>query len=147
MCYASTILPMPDTTGGSMNLKIQIVIAGYGGEPVTLVASLDNNGILVVVKDIAYREEKVSHEFSLVSNLDLPQTDFRFDDKDLRNTIRSYFTRIAQETLILNNPVARFRPDNKIERDTVDERGQRYRIAPDINSNSNSRSETPSQRT
>lgn len=114
-------------------MKIQSTIAGFTGAPTTLLGKLDTNtGVLVVVKEVAYREERIDPEFALVSNLDLPALDLRFGDENIRDAIRGYFTRAAQETIDLVAAVARHAPDHRIERDQVDEKGRRYRLAPDI---------------
>jgi len=114
-------------------MKIQSTIAGFHGQPVTIIGQLDDrSGILVLVKDVAYREERISDEFALVSNLDLPEVDFRFTDRHLADAIRAYYMRRAQRTLSVEDALRRFEPDNKIEGDSVDEGGRRYRIAGDI---------------
>lgn len=114
-------------------MKIQSTIAGFSGEPITMVGNLDEKtGVLVVVKAVKFREERIAPDFALVSNLDLPELDFLFTDKLLRETIRSYYTRKAQLTLDIMTEASRFQPDNKIEQESVDEGGRRYRIAPDI---------------
>lgn len=114
-------------------MKIQSTIAGFAGQPVSLVASLDKKtGVIVVVKEIKFREERAKEDFVLVSNLDLPSLDLRFSDDLIRDSIRAYFTRKAQITLDLHDAVKRFAPDQKIEQDAVDEGGRRYRLSPDI---------------
>lgn len=114
-------------------MKIQASIAGFGGEPASLLANLDaNTGVLVIVKQIKFREERAAADLALVSNLDLPDLDYRFEDKHLRDTIRAYYTRKAQLTLDIMTDVKRHEPDNKIEQEAVDEGGRRYRVAPDI---------------
>lgn len=114
-------------------MKIQSTIAGFAGEPCTLVGSLDDRtGVLVIVKQIRYREERIDPSFALVTNLDLPELDLHFRDDHLSETIRVYYTRKAQMTMDLLPEVRRYEPDNKIEQESVDEGGRRYRIAPDI---------------
>lgn len=115
-------------------MKIQATIAGFQGEAVSLLANLDENtGVLVIVKTVKYREARAASDVALVSNLDLPDLDYRFTDKELRESIRAYYTRKAQLTLDLMNDVRRYEPDNKIQMESVDEGGRRYQVAPDIN--------------
>lgn len=114
-------------------MKIQATIGGFAGEPCTMIALLDERtGVLVIAKTVKYREERIAPDYSLVSNLALPDMDLTFEDKNLRDTIRAYYTRKAQLTLDLLPEVKRYEPDNRIEQDAVDEGGRRYRIAPDI---------------
>lgn len=115
------------------NLIIQSTISGYSGTAVTLMSVLDENtGILVVAKSIEFREDRSDEAAALISNLDLPDLDKRFTDDMLRDAIRSYFTRSAQGTISILDQLNRFRPDNQIEKESVDERGQKYRLNADI---------------
>lgn len=114
-------------------MKIQSTIAGFKGEPKTLIGNLDERtGVLVVVKEVKHRENRIAPDFALVSNLALPELDFTFEDKHIRDTIRAYYTRKAQGTLDVLNEIRSCEPDNNIEQDAVDEGGRRYRINPDI---------------
>lgn len=114
-------------------MKIQATIAGFSGQPVTLLALLDENtGVLVVSKEVTYREERIGEDFALVTNIDLPDCDMRFDNDHMRDAIRTFFTRSAQQTLVIENAVRRYDPNQKIQRDKVTERGQTYELHPDI---------------
>lgn len=114
-------------------MKIQCTIAGFSGQPSTIIGNLDENtGVLVMVKEVTYREERIAPDFALVSNLDLKELDFRFDDKHLSDAIRSFYTRKAQMTLDIMTGLQRYDPESRIEREAVDESGRRYRVAPDI---------------
>lgn len=114
-------------------MKIQSTIAGFAGQPTTIIGSLDERtGVLVMVKEVKFREERIDETFALVSNLNLPELDFRFGDDHLGSAIRTYFTRRAQTTIDIMQELQRHLPDNKIESDAVDEGGRRYRIHPEI---------------
>lgn len=111
-------------------MKIQASIAGFTGQPTTLIANLDDStGVLVIVKELKYREERAATDVALISNLDLPDLDMRFSDENLQTAIRSFFTRTAQHTLDVMTEAQRHNPATQIERGEVDESGQRYRIA------------------
>lgn len=113
-------------------MKVQVTIAGFMGQPVTLACVIDDEtGVLTVGKQVAYNEDRIEG-FAVVSNLDLADCDYLFTDKHLRGAIRSYFSRSGQDTIAIVPALARYQPDNKIERDAVDETGPRYRISPDI---------------
>ncbi len=66
------------------------------------------------------------------TNLDLPAIALRFDDARLRDAIRDYYRRSSQDTIDLIDKLARHSPDNAVTNDGFDDRGPRYRIAPDI---------------
>lgn len=114
-------------------MKIQTTIAGFKGEPKTLIGNLDERtGVLVMVKEVKHRESRIAPDMALVSNLALADLDFTFKDEHIRDTIRAYYTRKAQLTLDVMNEIRSCEPDNMIEQDAVDEGGRRYRISPDI---------------
>lgn len=101
-----------------MSMKIQATIAGFAGQPITLVAVLDEHtGVLVVAKEVKYREERIAPDFALISNLDLPDLDFSYTDALMRDSIRAYYTRKAQQMLDLNGDLQRHEPDARIELD------------------------------
>lgn len=114
-------------------MRIITIISGFQGSAVTIASVFDEKtGVLVVAKQIGYREDRPKPDMALVSNLDLQSCDFQFTDKHLRDAIRSYFTRRSQGMLDIDSSLARYLPDNRIEQDGVDESGRKYRIAPEI---------------
>jgi hypothetical protein len=56
-----------------------------------------------------------------------------FTEQDLRDSISDYFNFAGRSLLMLEDPVSRFNPSSKIEADGIDERGRKFRVAPDIN--------------
>lgn len=108
-----------------------VSISGFSGPPTTLVCVLDESGVLVVAKSIAFTEERVK-DFAMVSNMDLQANDYRYTDDDMREAIRAYFTRMAQGLIDLVDELSRFQPHQAIEKDQIDESGPRYRLSPDI---------------
>jgi hypothetical protein len=113
-------------------MLVQVSIAGFSGQPATLACVInDQSGVLVIAKSVTYTEERLSGA-ALVTNLDLPDYDFRFTDAHLRESIRSFFTRTGQDMLVIAADMRRYDPTNRIERDAVEESGPRYRISPDI---------------
>lgn len=113
-------------------MKIQATISGFQGAPCTIIGSLEPNGVLVLVKEIKFREDRAGKDFALISNLNLPSLDMRFEDAMLSQAIRTYYTRKSQMTLEVMKELQRFLPDHKIQLETVDEHGRRYRLADDI---------------
>lgn len=114
-------------------MRVQCSIAGFSGLPITLLGSLnEKTGVLVVLKAVAYTEKRLAEDVAMISNADLPDCDYRFTDDDMRGAIRSYFGRASQDGIDIHDELARYRPDNRIERDGIDERGMKYRCSPDI---------------
>lgn len=114
-------------------MRIQTSVSGFGGRPVTLLSIYDEGaGTLTIAKAVDYREAKIAPDMAVVSNVDLPERDAHFTDDQLRDSIRAYFAMSATDYLILDDSLARFRPDNRIEQDKVDESGRKYRVAPEI---------------
>lgn len=114
-------------------MRIITIISGFQGQAVALASVLDEKtGVLVVAKQLAYREDRPKPDMALVSNLDLQSCDFLFSDKHLRDAIRSYFTRRSQGMLEIDSALGRYLPDNRIEQDGVDESGRKFKISPDI---------------
>lgn len=114
-------------------MRILTVISGYQGPPIALASVLDEStGVLVIAKQLSYREDRPAPDMAVVSNLDLKACDFLYTDARLRDSIRAYFARRGQGTLEIESILGRYMPDNKIEQDGVDESGRKFRISPDI---------------
>lgn len=114
-------------------MRIQVSIAGYSGTPVTLACVKDPaTGVLVISKQVKYNEAKLAPDFALVSSHTLAQTDFTFNDEKFGDAVKAYFDQKGQGILVVHESLARFNPDNRIEYDSVDATGRRYRIAPEI---------------
>lgn len=114
-------------------MKIQASIAGFTGQPITLMAVYsEDSGIFFVAKQIKFREDRALEGALLISNMDLPTVDSRFTDADFSGAIGSYFDLVAMRALDIDSDLQRFKPDNKIEVDKVDESGKKYRISPEI---------------
>lgn len=113
-------------------MKIVCSIAGYQGPATSLACSyVEDDGVLVVLKQIEYREAR-PEGFAMVSNLDLPALDFRFTEEHLKTAIQTYYTRMAQGLIDIDDAVVRYRPDNRIESSEITPMGRAYRIAPEI---------------
>lgn len=114
-------------------MRIQVNAAGYHGDPVTIMCLLDEQtGVLVVGKKVDYRESRVKPDVALVTNMDLPDLDFRFQDRHLSESIRSFFTRDGQGLLDITKELGLYNPKEKIEMVGVDEGGRRYNIHDEV---------------
>lgn len=113
-------------------MKLQVLISGFMGQATTLLCVVDDDtGVLTIGKQVPFSEARMEG-FALASNMDLPECDYLFTDKHLRDAIRSYFSRGGQDMVAFAPSLVRYKPDNRIEKDAVDESGPRYRISPDI---------------
>lgn len=113
-------------------VKFQVSIAGYNGPATTLNCVIIAAENVLVIAEEHPLEETRRDGFGMVSNLDLAAVDYRFTDQHMRDAINSFFVRDSQQTLDLVEKLARHAPHNAITKDGYDERGPRYRIAPDI---------------
>lgn len=112
--------------------KFLVSIAGYSGPAITLVCAYDQRDDVLIVAEEGPLVEVRREGFGMVTNLDLPAIDLRFDDARIRDSIRDYFRRSSQDTIDLIDKLARHSPDNAVTNDGFDDHGPRYRIAPDI---------------
>ena len=110
-----------------------VSVTGLEGPAISITCALerDTNVLVIVAEEKPFREER-KEGFALVTNVDLPAHDWRFTDNDARDAITSYFARSTQGTLDLLKDVKHLDPQAAIFRESYDENGPRYKIAPDI---------------
>jgi len=108
-------------------LIIQCNIGGFGGEPITMLAVLNDVNMLTVVKTTPYTESRVKEESAFIGNVG-DDLDYKFTDKDFNHAIMAFLDRKATDTLVLSKELARFEPSARLELDKVGERGRSYRI-------------------
>ena len=117
-------------------MKFVVSISGYGqngAEPVTLRCFHDvETDFLVIDTKAPEFAESRPEGFALVTNLELQTRDFLFSNDHIRDAIRDYFARDGQGLIDIEDELNRYRPDSKIERDGIDERGPKFRLSPDI---------------
>lgn len=116
-------------------MKFVVSISGYGADgaqAVTLVCFHDaETDFLVVDSSMEFAEQR-PEGFALVTNLPLQTRDFLFTADHIRDAIRDYYARDGQGIIDIDDVLQRYRPDGKIERDGIDERGPKFRLSPDI---------------
>lgn len=96
-------------------MKIQANIIGYPGEPVTLLSFYDaETSLLVVHKDVKYREDRVSDSV-IVSNTDLPARESLFDNDQVEEGILCYLEMKNSGRIDMREAAARFDPSQKIQ--------------------------------
>lgn len=113
-------------------MLLQISISGYSGAATTLICFIDEDSdAMIVSKSVPFSEKRMKNCVH-ISNMDLPERDFFFEETMLRDAIMTYFRRSAQGTLDVMEELSRYKPDNKIEMDAVQASGTQYRIDPTI---------------
>lgn len=126
----------------SDTMRLQVSIGGYvppGGtaDAVTVVGELDlGTGALLVAIARTVKpgqvEKRVPGAIVTTNNAATEDRDALFTDQDLRDAIDAYFDLAGRGLLVLDGSAERMNPSNKIEPDGLDERGRKYRFAPDI---------------
>lgn len=120
-------------------IQIQATFAGYGGGARTLFSAYDPaSRVLVIAKDADYREQR-RPGCVVLTNIDGIACDSRFTDGDIRDAISAYYALNKgvsvdgkSNRLMLDPSVTRANPEAVIERDGIDDRGPKYRIAEGI---------------
>lgn len=103
---------------------MQAEIGGYFGKSVNLIAALDpDSGLVIVSKELTLGERVPGAPF--VTN------DRRFTEDRFSDAIRHYFRAISTGLLELTPAVPKHDPKHKIETDSMNENGARYRLHPD----------------
>lgn len=123
------------------SIRLQATIGGLAtggqGGAETLLGEMDlTSGVLLVdaARTVRAGEDEVRHEgcAALTNNPAAEEQDALFTDADIRDAIHDYFSFQGRGLLVLDDAVARHNPATKIEPDGLDERGRKYRIAPDM---------------
>lgn len=122
-------------------IQIQATFAGYSGSAATVFSAYDpTSRVLVIAREVAYREDR-REGCVVLTNVDGIPTDSRVRDDDMRDCILAYYALrngVAADgkgsRLVLDRSVMRANPEAVIERDGIDERGPKYRVADTITS-------------
>lgn len=116
-----------------MDIVIQASIAGYEGKASTILAKYSaDSGIVTIAAEKPFSRDRLAKEVAMISNLDVPERDWFFSEDELGVAISAYFEAKGQGEIIIVDALNRYLPDNKIEKDTVDEKGRNFRISPDV---------------
>ena len=111
-------------------MRIQCSINGYNGKPVTILSFLKDR-ILTVVKATAFSDERIMEDMATTGNVG-GDIDYKFTDKDFQEAIAAYFEQTNNMEISIDESLARYKPDNRIEIDKIDEKGKSYRVSSDI---------------
>ncbi len=120
-------------------IQMQATFSGYGGGATTIFSAYDPaSRVLVVARDAGYREAR-RKGCVVLTNIDGIPSDWRFDGDKLRDAIGAYYALrngVATDgkgaRLVYDPSVMRANPEAMIERDGIDDRGPKYRIADGI---------------
>ena len=120
-------------------IQMQATFAGYGGGATTIFSAYDPaSRVLVIARDAGYREER-RKGCVVLTNIDGIARDWRFDGDDLRGAIAAYYALkngVAADRkgarLVFDASTMRANPEAVIERDGIDDKGPKYRIADGI---------------
>jgi CRISPR/Cas system-associated protein Csx1 len=120
-------------------IPLQITITGYQGKPATLFcAYAPDTHILVVSVESAYRAERHA-TCTIVSNNDSGLRDVGFDEGKLADAISAFYALqggIAADgvssRLVFDERGKRCNPAGSIDKDGINERGQKYRVSESI---------------
>jgi hypothetical protein len=112
-------------------IVIQAQITGYDGRAVNLLGALDTDtGYIMVHEELRANERNETAIF--VTNDPRAERDSLFTEEKLQEAIRLFFRAKASDLLELDESLSKHDPSHKIENDGVDERGSKYRLAPEI---------------
>jgi hypothetical protein len=116
-----------------MDIVIQASIAGFEGKACTILAKYSADaGVVTIAAEKPFTRDRLAKEVAMISNLDIPDRDWFFGEDALGVAISAYFEAKGQGEVIVVDALNRYLPDNKIEKDTVDEKGRNFRIAPEV---------------
>lgn len=126
----------------SDSVRLQCSIGGFAPagaavDAITVLGEMDlPTGVLLI--DIARTvqrgrpEVRVADSVVCTNNPASEDRDVLFTGEDIRAAIEDYFDFNGRGLLVLEGSTERLNPSAKIEPDGIDERGRKYRFAPDI---------------
>lgn len=113
--------------------KIQAVFSGFSNKPATVFALYDaENDHLYINKEAPFRTDRFG-DCLIISNVDLPERETLFELDMINDAINYFFEMTNSDRLEIQDAAVRCSPNNKIERDGINENGKFiYRIDTDI---------------
>lgn len=111
---------------------IQASFRGYGADKAATVFGLYNNGtgILAISRVTDYRPTRFK-ESVIISNF-ADEREMHYTEELMREAVAAFFDMQGGRLITFADGVMSANPGTKIEPDGVDERGTKYRFAPDI---------------
>lgn len=118
-----------------MVTKVQVNVSGYGSEPCTVLAVIDEDGIWFI-NEISYQTERKSRDVMMITYS--PSTnagDIAFTDKDLSKAISLTFD-LQSRKMVRFAPEfknsAQFDPKTRVQLGKVTETGKDYQLSSEI---------------
>lgn len=119
----------------SETIKMRVNVAGFAGGPVTMFAVFDPSSDTLLVAKTAPYESQRRDGFLLITMQDRDEAhDAVFPADMTRDAIRGFFEMRDLRLLQFGKGMDQHNPENRIERDGMDEGGIVYRFGPDITS-------------
>jgi hypothetical protein len=117
-------------------LAIQSSIAGYNGDPVTLLLAFNKDSdVLVVSKQVSYKRELLAVADVAIASDPSIYRDSLFSEKDFSSAISDYFEMAnsvsksgSEKQLQFSDSTRRHDPNSYIEQDGMDASGWKYRM-------------------
>lgn len=112
---------------------IRVNIVGYAGQPVSVFAAFDPETDILAVANVRDIEHAERDGFLRIANSAHEKWfDALFTEDKLRDAVVAFFELTSLGLLSIDTRAQRANPAAKIEPDGMDERGTKYRLAPDI---------------
>lgn len=110
-------------------IPFRVNVSGFTGEPVSLVAMFDpDTDILAVAQAMAYEDGPRDGFLCVTTQARDQHHDAVFVRDEFQEAIRAYLEMDAMSLVKMHEKVARFSPSHVIERDGMNEHGDKYRI-------------------
>lgn len=126
----------------SENILIQAAIVGYAGSPKTLYSVYNPGiGILAISRLGSFNPVRRPHTALVTNDAAVDDRDSLFTENDLHDAIDAYFSLLHSRTKDGHSSrltysqeisVGSVSPESRIERESIDVNGSKYRIAGDI---------------
>jgi hypothetical protein len=115
-------------------IKMRVNIAGFAGSAVSVYCAFDPATDVLLIGSVAEEYQAGPREdFLKITNTGTDAAfDAVFQNDETKEAIEAYFALASMRLIVMKESAKRLTPDAKIERDGMDERGPKYRIAPDI---------------
>ncbi|MDF0506513.1 hypothetical protein POK33_37810 [Burkholderia cenocepacia] len=113
-------------------IRVQAIISGYQGPAVNLVGAMDaETGLFIIAREQGF-DERIPGALVVSNQSRMEDRDRLFDEDKLQRAIHLYFGMKGQGLIELLPVVTKHDPGARIEPDSMNERGTRYRLMPEL---------------
>lgn len=114
-------------------MKVQSSIIGFTGKPITVLASIsDEGGAIYVAKIIDYRKDRVLTDSVVIANTTLDAVEFQFGEDMLGDAISAFQQAKNGGLINFSAEAQQADPSGALEQDGITDSGRKMRIAADI---------------